>query len=89
MDSGFCVTKVLVELWKKGVFGAALMKKRIYWPENINCDAIDAHFALKEVENVDAVKKLEDGVGLSCILHERSRLINEAHDYIWNIGSNT
>ena len=30
MDSGFCVTKGLVELWKKGVFGAALIKKRIY-----------------------------------------------------------
>ena len=43
MDIGFCVTKGLVELRKKGVFGAALIKKRRYWPENIKDDEIDAH----------------------------------------------
>ena len=32
MDSGFFVTKGLVELRKKGVFGAALIKKRRYCP---------------------------------------------------------
>ena len=62
MYSGLCVTKGLVELRKKGVFGAALIKKRIYWPANIKGDAIDAHFASEEVENVDAAKKQEDGV---------------------------
>ena len=61
-DSGLCVTKGLVELQKKGGFGAALIKKRIYWPENIESDAIDAHFYLKEVGNVDALKQVEDGV---------------------------
>ena len=30
MDSGLCVTKGLVELLKKGVFGAALINKRRY-----------------------------------------------------------
>ena len=60
MDSGFCVTKGLAELRKKGLFGAALIRKRRYWPENIKGDAIDAHFALKEVGNDDAVKKVED-----------------------------
>ena len=35
MDSGLCDTKGLVELQKKGVFGAALIKKRRYWPVNI------------------------------------------------------
>ena len=49
MDSGLCVTKGLVELRKKGVFGAAIIKKRIYWPVNIKGDVIDAHFSLKEV----------------------------------------
>ena len=62
VDSGFCVTKGLVDLRKKGVFGSELIKKRRYWPENIKCDAIDSQFALKEVGNVDAVKKVEDGV---------------------------
>ena len=62
MDSGFCVTKGLVKLWKKGVFGAELIKKCIYWPANIKGDAIDAHFSSKEVVNVDAVKQVEDGM---------------------------
>ena len=47
MDIDFCVTNVLVELRKKGVFGATLIKKRIYWPANIKGDVIDAHFSLK------------------------------------------
>ena len=58
MDSGFYVTKSLVEIWKKGVFGAALIKKGIYWTLNIKSDAIDAHFFLKEVVNVDVVKQV-------------------------------
>ena len=49
-------------LWKKGVFGTALIKKRRYWPENIKGDAIDAHFYSKEVGNVDELKQVEDGV---------------------------
>ena len=45
--SGLCVTKDLAETRKKGLFGAALIKKRIYWPANIKGDAIDAHFTFK------------------------------------------
>ena len=59
---GFCFTKGLVELRKKGVFGAALIKKCRYWPANIKGDAIDAHFSSKEVGNVDAAKKVVDRV---------------------------
>ena len=62
MDSGFCVTKVLVELRKKGVFGATLIKKRRYWPSNIKGDAIYTHFSSKYVGNVDSVKQVEYGV---------------------------
>ena len=51
-----------MELWKKGVFVAALIKKRRYWPANIKVDAIDSRFASKEVVNVDTVKQVEDGV---------------------------
>ena len=47
MDNEFYATKGLVELRKNGVFGATLIKKRIYWLSNIKCDAIYAHFALK------------------------------------------
>ena len=62
VDSEFCVTKGLVELQKKGLFGATLIKKCIYWPENIKGGAINARFSSKEVGNVDPVKQLEDGV---------------------------
>ena len=62
MDNGLYVKKSLVELRKKGLFGAALIKNHRYWPENIKGDAINDHFASKEVGNVDAVKKVEDGV---------------------------
>ena len=55
-DSGFCVTKGLVKFWKKGVFGAALIKKHRYWLYNINSDAINTHFFSKKVVSVDAVK---------------------------------
>ena len=48
MNSEFCVTKGLVELQNKGLFGAVLIKKRRYWTANIKGDAIDAHFASKE-----------------------------------------
>ena len=41
MDSGFCVTKGLVDLMKKGVFGAALIKKLRYWLVNIKGGVID------------------------------------------------
>ena len=37
----------LVKLQKKVVFGATLINKRIYWPENIKGDEINAHFDLK------------------------------------------
>ena len=62
MDSGFYVTKGLVDLQKKGLFGSALIKKFRYWPENIKVDAIDAHFSSKEVSNVGAVKQVKYGV---------------------------
>ena len=62
VDSGLCVTKGLVELRNKGVFGAELIKKHIYWPTNIKGDAIYDHFSSKEVGDVDEVKQVEDGV---------------------------
>ena len=62
MNSGLCVIKGFAELQKKGVFGAALIKKHRYWPANIKGDTIDANFSLKEMGNVDAVKQVEGGV---------------------------
>ena len=62
MDSGFCVKKCLVVLLKKGLFGGAIIKKRRYWTENINGDAIDSHFVSNDVVIVDTVKQVVDGV---------------------------
>ena len=44
LDSGFCVLRAIIELKKKGVFAAALIKKRPYWPKYIPGDAIITHF---------------------------------------------
>ena len=51
MDSGFFVSKGIVELESKiGVYGQALIKKRgRYWPKGVPGDLIDEHFADKEV----------------------------------------
>ena len=40
LDSGFCVLKALIELRKRGVFAAAVIKKRRYWPKFIDGDVI-------------------------------------------------
>ena len=62
LDSGFCVLQGLVELWKKGVFAAALIKKRRYWPKYIRGDEIAEHFRDKDVGAVDAWPGELDGV---------------------------
>ena len=62
LDSGFCVLKGIVEMRKLGVFGAALIKKRRYWPKHIRGDDIAQHFEKKEVGDVDAWPGEMDGV---------------------------
>lgn len=62
LDSGFCVLKGIAELRKKGVFAAALVKKRRYWPKHIKGEAIKTHFQDKEVGTVDAMKGELDSV---------------------------
>jgi hypothetical protein len=47
-DSGFCILKALVKLWKQKVFGAAVIKKWKYWPKYVDGKAIKKHFAMKE-----------------------------------------
>jgi len=56
LDSGFCVLKGLIELKKKGVFAAALIKKRKYWPRYIDGERIKAHFADKPIGYADAIE---------------------------------
>ena len=44
MDSGFCVSRVIVELEQKGVYGESLIKKKNYRPKGVPGAAIGAHF---------------------------------------------
>ena len=61
LDSGFCVLKGIVELKKRGVFAAALIKKRRYWPKHIDGDAIATFFEDKQVGETWAWEgKLDD-----------------------------
>jgi hypothetical protein len=56
LDSGFCVVKGIVELKLRGVFSAALIKKRRYWPKYIEGERIKAHFDDKAIGTVDAIR---------------------------------
>ena len=62
LDSRFCFLQALVELKKKGLFAAALIKKCRYWPKYVPGDEIIAHFDNKNVGDVDTIKGTMDGV---------------------------
>ena len=62
LDSGFCILQAIIELKKKGVFAASLIKKQRYWPKYINGDAIIQHFQDKEVGTTDALPGVLDNV---------------------------
>ena len=62
MDSGFCVTAGILAMHDHGVYGQALIKKRgRYWPRHVPGDAIEEHFAEKEIGDVDCLKQTIDG----------------------------
>ncbi len=43
LDLGFCVLKAIVDLQKVGVYSAALIKKRKYWPKGVPGEAMRSH----------------------------------------------
>ena len=53
LDSGFCVMKAICELYKKGIYAGALIKKRRYWPKHVPGDTIDAHMSNHSCEPED------------------------------------
>jgi hypothetical protein len=53
LDSGFCVFSGIMELAKRGLHGGALINNRRYWPKWILGEIIKAHFAEKQVGEVD------------------------------------
>jgi Transposase IS4 len=60
--SGLCVLQGLIELRKKGVFAAAIVKKRRYWPKHIDGDGIKTHFEGKEVGDTYTIAGTQGGV---------------------------
>ena len=62
LDSGFCVLKAIIELKKKGVVAAALIKKQCYWPKYVPGDSIITHFQDKEIGASDALQGELDNV---------------------------
>ena len=54
--------KALVEFKKKGLFAAALIKKRQFWPKHVAGDEIIQHFADKQVGDYDTLKGTLDGI---------------------------
>ena len=55
LDSGFCVSKGIADPEAKGVYAAALIKKRHYWPKAVPGDLIDSHFENQEVGDVQII----------------------------------
>ena len=58
LDSGFFVSKGITDLLEFGVYTAALIKKRKYWPKGVQGDAIDKYFADKDVTHVDILEAI-------------------------------
>ena len=56
LDSGFCVTKGIIELDTKVFNAEYLIKKRCYWTKGVPGDLIDTQFEYKEVGDVGMVE---------------------------------
>ena len=65
LDSGFCVLEGLVELKKLGVFAAAVIKKRRYYPKFIKGDDINGHFKDVDVGTADSISGTLRGISFN------------------------
>ena len=62
LDSGFCALEGIARLKEKGVFAAAQIKKRRYWPKHVDGNIIKAYFADKDVGSVAALPGILNGI---------------------------
>eukprot|EP00957_Ditylum_brightwellii_P012972 980260-Ditylum_brightwellii.AAC.2 len=62
LDSDFCVLQGIIDLKKKRVFAAALIKKRSYWPKHIKGDEIQKHMDSKAIGEVNVLHGTLDDV---------------------------
>ena len=56
VDSGFCVSRVIVELEQKGVYRASLIKKKKYCPKGVPGATIDANFEDNDANHCDMLE---------------------------------
>ena len=56
MDSGFFVSRGIVELEQMGVYVSPLIKKEKYWPKGVLGAEIDANFEYKDVNHCDMLE---------------------------------
>ena len=56
MDSSFCVSRGIVELERKGVYGASLIKNKKDWPKGVPGAAIDVNFEDKDVNHFEMLE---------------------------------
>ena len=62
-DSGFYVAKGIIELHKHGVYGQALIKKRVrYWHCSVPGDLIDGYFGDKYIGTRMTYKQVIEGI---------------------------
>ena len=54
------MSKGITALLGIGVYAAALIKKRKYWPKGVPRDAIDKYFADKDVTHVDILEAITE-----------------------------
>ena len=62
IDSGFFVSRGIIELERKGVYKASSIKKKKYFPKGVPGAAIDAHFEDKDVNNCEMLEASIDGL---------------------------
>ena len=60
LDSGFCVSKGITALLGVGVYAAALIKKRKYWPNGVPGYPIEEYFSNKDVTHVDMLEAITE-----------------------------
>ena len=61
LNSVFCILQKIIVLRKVGCFTVAVIKKRRYWPNNVDGEVMKGQFGRKEVGYTDNISLLIDG----------------------------
>ena len=60
LDSGFCVSKGITDLWEFGVYASALIKKRKDYPKGVPGYSIDQYFSDEDVTYADILEAITE-----------------------------